>query len=62
MKRTRIDCRIVNDGQLMPDGTRQYAEGKYMNAVDTFSKEFKIDGHCGLHFGMTLNPAGNEVG
>ena len=53
--------KIVNNKQQMPDGTKQFAQGKMMKAVDTFSPEFKIDGKCGLSFSMTLNPTDEEL-
>ena len=53
--------KIVNNKQEMPDGTKAYAGGKMMKAVDTFSPEFKIDAGCGLSFSMTLNPTEEEL-
>ena len=53
--------KIVNNKQEMPDGTKAYAEGKMMKAVDTFSPEFKINAGCGLSFSMTLNPTSEEL-
>ncbi len=53
--------KIVNDKQQMPDGTKQFAEGKMMKAVDTFSQEFKIDARCSVSFSMTLNPSDEEM-
>ena len=53
--------KVVNNKQEMPDGTKAYAEGKMMKAVDTFSPEFKIDAGCGLSFSMTLNPTEEEL-
>ena len=52
---------LVNKRQMMPDGTRQYAEGKLMKAVDTFSQDFKIEAQCGVSFSMTLNPTDEEL-
>lgn len=53
--------KLVNDKQEMPDGTKQFAGGKMMKAVDTFSPEFKIKADCGMSFTMTLNPTDKEL-
>ncbi|MBQ4439591.1 MAG: hypothetical protein II909_00425 [Kiritimatiellae bacterium] len=49
-----------NYTQDMPDGTKQFAEGKLMKAVQTFAPEFQINAGGGTLFEIRLNPTLEE--